>query len=83
MKKILENCKTLLKNIINFALIYFYLKLMDWIKWLLPNGWIKLNDYITIIIYIFIVIKLISLIGIKINIKFIKETKKEEIEKTE
>lgn len=79
--KFLESVKRLAKNFINFGLIYVYLKFIEYVRWLLPSKWQTINNYITIIIYIMIVIKLINLLGIKINIQFIKEVK--EKEKTE
>lgn len=75
MKDFYKKIKTILKNIINFALIYFYLKLMDWLKWILPSSLIKINNFIIIVIYIMIIYKIVTLLNIKINIQIIKEIK--------
>lgn len=75
MKDFYKKIKTILKNIINFTLIYFYLKLMDWLKWILPSSLIKINNFIVIVIYIMIIYKIATLLNIKINIQIIKEIK--------
>ncbi len=75
MKDFYKKIKTILKNIINFTLIYFYLKLMDWLKWILPSSLIKINNFIVIVIYIMIIYKIVTLLNIKINIQIIKEIK--------
>lgn len=75
MKDFYKKIKTILKNIVNFTLIYFYLKLMDWLKWILPSSLIKINNFIVIVIYIMIIYKIVALLNIKINIQIIKEIK--------